>query len=226
MQEKKIDRRKKYIIVLDTETAGSIASPLFYDFGLAVVDKQGNVYETESFVNYDIFVGQPEKMQTCYFVEKLPQYEEELKSGVRKMSNTFGIRKRIYELLREYDIDTVCAHNMPFDYRAMNNTLAFVTKGRQKFYLPKDINYWDTMQMSRDVICPRKTYEDFCDRHGFRTKTGKVRATAEALYAYISGDPDFVEQHTGLEDVLIEKEILAYCISRKKAMTKEADIKK
>ena len=41
-----------------------------------------------------------------------------------------------------------------------------------------------------------------------------VKLTAEILYRYISGKQDFVEAHTGLEDVQIEKEIFAECWRR------------
>ena len=44
--------------------------------------------------------------------------------------------------------------------------------------------------------------------------------TAEALYKFILQDADFSESHTGLEDVLIEVEILRYCVNRHKKMNK------
>ena len=39
----KIDRRKNYYLMLDTETANTLDDPLVYDIGLAVVDKAGKV---------------------------------------------------------------------------------------------------------------------------------------------------------------------------------------
>ena len=51
-------------------------------------------------------------------------------------------------------------------------------------------------------------------------KTPQPRFTAEILYRFISGNKDFIENHTGLEDVMIEKEILAYCFRQHKAMRK------
>ena len=44
---------------------------------------------------------------------------------------------------------------------------------------------------------------------------GKPKFTAEVIYKFITGDVDFEERHTGLEDVKIEKEIFLYCLSRK-----------
>ena len=52
------------------------------------------------------------------------------------------------------------------------------------------------------------------------TKNGKVRLTAEILYRFIERQ-SFIESHTGLEDVLIEKEILAYCKRQHKKMRKK-----
>jgi hypothetical protein len=50
------------------------------------------------------------------------------------------------------------------------------------------------------------------------TANNQPRKTAEILYRYISGNIDFDESHTGLEDVLIEVQILAYCYRQHKAM--------
>jgi hypothetical protein len=46
--------------------------------------------------------------------------------------------------------------------------------------------------------------------------------TAEILYRYITGNLEFEESHTGLEDVDIERQILAYCFAKHKAMAKGA----
>ena len=51
--------------------------------------------------------------------------------------------------------------------------------------------------------------------------TPRPQLKAEVLYRYISGNNEFIESHTGLEDVLIEKEIFAYCVKQKKAMRRK-----
>jgi hypothetical protein len=51
-------------------------------------------------------------------------------------------------------------------------------------------------------------------------KKPQVRLTAEILYRYISGDRDFIESHTGLEDILIETALLAHCFRQHKKMEK------
>ena len=52
------------------------------------------------------------------------------------------------------------------------------------------------------------------------TANGRLRKTAEILWRFISGNNDFEESHTGLEDVLIEAEIMWYCFRQHKPMRK------
>lgn len=75
--------------------------------------------------------------------------------------------------------------------------------------------------MSRDVILKMPSYKKYADKHNLKTATGKLSATAENLYRFITKNPDFIESHTGLEDVLIEKEIFAYCMKQHKKMRKK-----
>ena len=72
--------------------------------------------------------------------------------------------------------------------------------------------------MAQDTVCKQKTYMRWCKEKGYVTKNGQVRATAEILFRYMIGDENFIESHTGLEDVLIEKEIFAWCMRQHKKM--------
>ena len=94
-----IDRRKNYGIMLDTETANTIqdgdkldmSNVLPYDFGWAVIDSKGNVYETYSFVNRDIFCYERDLMQSAYYADKIPRYIEDIKNGSRIMADLYEI---------------------------------------------------------------------------------------------------------------------------------------
>ena len=96
-----------------------------------------------------------------------------------------------------------------------------MTKSKSRFYLPYGIEIWDTLKMARQTICKQKSYVNWAYRNGYVTENGQVRATAEILYRYISGNYEFVESHTGLEDVLIEKEIFVHCLRQHKKMDKK-----
>lgn len=113
------------------------------------------------------------------------------------------------------------AHNARFDYRATATTQRYLTKSKYRFFLPYGIELWDTLKMARDTICKQTMYKEWARKNGYVTKNNQVKATAEILYRYISGNNDFIESHTGLEDVLIEKEIFAHCMRQHKPMRKE-----
>ena len=78
--------------------------------------------------------------------------------------------------------------------------------------------------MAHDTICKTKGYRSWCEENGFMTKHAKPRPQekAETIYRYLIGDENFVESHTGLEDVLIEKEIFAHCMRQHKPMRRLA----
>ena len=78
------------------------------------------------------------------------------------------------------------------------------------------------MKMAQDVVATMPTYKKFCFENGFVTKhkTPVPQVKAETVYRFITKDTDFIESHTGLEDVLIETEIIRYCFSRHKKMRK------
>lgn len=225
----RIDYRRNYIIVIDTETANTLDENgklvmnyvLPYDFGWSVIDTTGNVYEERSFVNSDIFYDEPELMQSAYYAEKIPMYEHDIDEGTRIVANTYEIRKALLNDIERYHIKALMAHNASFDYRAMNNIQRWTTKSKHRYFLPKDIEIWDTMKMARSVIHKMPTYRKFCEKHNLMTATGKLSTTAENLYRFITKNPDFVESHTGLEDVKIEKEIYLYCKRQHKPMVKK-----
>lgn len=218
MKAQKIDRRKSYFITFDTETANSLECPLMYDLGFAVHDKQGNIYETFSLVIADVYCNEKEIMQSAYYSRKLPQYEKDLKTGKRKLVSVETAKRILSETAKKYNIKAVIAHNARFDYRSTANTIRYITKSKNRDFLPYEVPLWDTLEMAKSVIKDKPTYKDFCEKNGYLTKNGQVRLTAEILYRFISKDENFIEKHQGLEDVLIEKEIFQYCMRQHKSM--------
>lgn len=217
-----IDKRKHYYLTIDTETANTLEDPMMYDLGGAIHDRNGNVEETFSFVIYDIFCADRQLFDTAYYAAKRPHYEEQIAAGQRKIVSIFTARRYVHDLCEKYNVKAIIAHNARFDYRSTNYTLRYVTKSASRYFLPYGIPLWDTLKMAQDTICKQKTYIKWCAENGYLKKNGTPRATAEILYRYITQDEFFEEDHTGLEDVLIEKEIFAKCMSQHKKMTKSA----
>lgn len=231
MNPTKIDRRKKYIIVIDTETCNGIMTEtgqldlscsIVYDFGLAVIDKKGNVYETYSFVIRESFFGMRDVMKTAYYAEKIPQYKTDIYNGSRQVVSFVEAKLVLRDMMEKYHTNVVCGHNMLFDYKALTTTQRYFTKSAYRYFFPYNTEFWDSLKMARSVMGQMPTYKRFCQENGYMTKHKKpqCRFTAEICYRYIINDTNFTECHTGLEDVLIEAKIVAYCIRQHKKMNK------
>ena len=214
------DRRKSYYLTIDTETANNLDNPIIFDIGGAVHDKKGNVLETFSFIIKEVFYEMPELMRECFYLAKIPQYNAQIYRGERKVVFLYEAKKHIDELCEKYHIKAIIAHNARFDYRATTTTQRYITKSKYRYFLPYGVEIWDTLKMAQDTICKQKSYIAWCVEHNYTKKNGAPRATAEILYRYITGNNDFSESHTGLEDVLIEKEIFAHCMKQHKKMRK------
>ena len=220
-----IDHRTHYLLQIDTEATNCVSegwsiskNALPYDIGFAVIDTHGNVYETFDYVNADVFYGEPELMESAYYADKIPQYEAEIEAGIRIVATSYEIRQVMLDAIARYGIKEVIAHNARFDCDTLNNAMRWQTKSKFRYWFPfESVEWWDSMKMARSVICKMPTYKTFCTEI---LGLNRVSASAENLYRFISGKHDFKEAHTGLEDVLIEAEIVAYCYRQHKPMEK------
>jgi hypothetical protein len=209
---------------VDTETCNSLvdenekldlSNSLVYDVGWAIVDKYGKPYKTRSYVVEEIFYDSV-LMDSAYYKEKIPQYLEDIEQGKRIVAPFNKIRMILLSDRKKWNCKAVFAHNAYFDYNALNVTARYLTGSKVRYFFPYKVDIWDTLRMSRNTIGKTEKYSKYCVENGYLTKhkTPQNRLTAEILYRYIKNDPHFVESHTGLEDVEIEKDIFAYCMKK------------
>lgn len=200
-------------IVLDTETTNGFDDPMVYDLGYAIVDGETfKVLETRSFVNADIFLNK-ELMADAFFADKIPQYWKDIKSGKRELKTFYNILKQFRQDYKFYNCVATCCHNARFDYVACQTSQRFITKSKYRWFFPFGNEMWCSLKMARQTFGKDEAYKQFCIENGFTLANGKTpRFTAEILYRYITNDVTFEESHTGLEDVLIEKEIVKACL--------------
>ena len=125
----KFDRRRKYYVVLDCETATlpyaknlpenvkkqvAIAKPLIYDLGWTIVDKKGNVYARENYLITEIF-SVPEIFNTAYYAEKRPLYIDKLNKGEIVLTDWRTASARLEFALSIGE--AVGAYNAMFDFK-------------------------------------------------------------------------------------------------------------
>lgn len=216
----KIDKRKKYYLVLDVETANTLEQPLVYDIGYSVVDKKGNIYFSKSNAITDLFFDEKkifknkELMESAYYSDKLDEYY----NGNWKFSPFLIVRKEILKVMKKFNINTVCAYNCAFDRNALNTTIRYLTKSKIKWFFPYGTEFNCIWNMACQVICTQKRYIEMAIENKWFTESGNMLTSAEKVWAYLSNNKDFEESHTGLEDVKIEIEIMARCLAQHKPM--------
>lgn len=215
-----MNKTKKYM-VLDVETANSVEDPFVYDIGFLICDRYGNIYEKKSFVVTDIYDGEKDLMTSCYYAKKLPRYEEGLRCGNFQRISFYSVRQLIKFYLEKYHVSAVCAYNARFDCGALNLTQRFLTCSKYRYFFPYGTQIYDVWNMACQMICKRKKYYDYCVEMKKISPKGNILTNAETVYGFITKDCEFSESHTGLEDVMIETQIMAYCFRQKKPMNKK-----
>ena len=153
-KERKLDKRRKYYLILDCETATlpyaakfggdekkaiSIAKPLIYDLGWTICDAKGKIYRKRSYLITEIF-SVPSVFNTAYYKEKRPQYLEKLKAG----SISLKTWKEATEILERdlLEVQAVGAYNAAFDFK---KAIPFTEKYIEALY-SSDFQRWEEVQ--------------------------------------------------------------------------------
>lgn len=200
-------------IVLDCETANTFDDPFVYDCDWVVINDNFEILAKRSFVVADVFIEEKDLMKSAYFADKIPQYFAEIADGERELRRFSTVRKALALDCKMFGVQAIMAHNARFDYKALQTTQRYLTKSKYRWFFPWGVEIWDTLKMAKQTFGQNENYKNFCVENGFTLANGKTpRFTAEILYRYITDNVKFEEEHTGLADVLIEKEIFRHCI--------------
>ena len=260
----KYDRRRKYYLILDCETATlphaidyigeqrkriSIAKPLIYDLGWQVVDRAGRVYAKKNYLISEIF-SVPSVFDTAYYKDKRPIYLEKLDKGEILLTDW---RTAVRELVEDMDaVEGVGAYNAMFDFK---KAIPFTELYINELYSP-DFHKWLDFQNSRcdgiaqgglkppansefdpeifrfrgksyplfdlwglscEHILNTDDYKSACLENGWATASGKYfSTTAENAFRFFTGQNEFDEAHTALNDAEIESLLFAEIAKRTK----------
>lgn len=211
---KKINLQKeKYLLFVDTETIGTLnvkESILPFEIGTKVYDLTTKKVVREKSYLVRKFFNNKYIMYSTFSATKYPEYFEKLENDKRyKTCSVADIMQDLTKVISRYNIKVMVAHNGNFDKTAIERLCNDF--GVENPFEKLDL--LDTMEMSR-VITFSQEYTDYCltnkdilnsmKESCFITNGGRVRTTAQAIYSYITNNPNFQEAHTGLEDINIE----------------------
>lgn len=183
-----MDRRKRYICIIDCETVGRPFHNKAREIGALIVDKKGTIYDSYEW-NVEGIVSSRNSKNLASFPAN-------------------AIQEKMKEALERYGCKTLAGYNTRYDQVALQNIgVEFPTA-----------EWWDIHRMAKSVIVPRKTYQRFCEKHGYLTKCGQPKSTAEVVGRYLKQNVGYVQNHSGLPDCELENLIMAACIRQHKKM--------
>ena len=156
----KFDRRRKYYLVLDCETATlpyagnlpaevkkkvAIAKPLIYDLGWKIIDKKGRIYSRKNFLISETF-SVPSIFDTAYYASKRPLYIEKLNLGEITLTDW---KTASAELVADMEhVEAVGAYNSMFDFK---KAIPFTELYINQLYSP---NFHDWLN-NQNQICEK-----------------------------------------------------------------------
>lgn len=250
----KYDKRRRYYLVLDCETATlpyahnfsgkarqdiAIAKPLIYDLGWQVIDRQGRVYDRKNFLITEIF-SVPAVFNTAYYASKRPLYLEKLRKGEIVLTDWNTAATELVKAMQ--NCTAVGAYNSMFDFKkAIPFTETYITKlysedfyqweqfqnkccdalarghkpqnrdfdGENFNFRGVDYPLFDIWGLSCEHILNCDEYKKMCVDNNWFTASGQYfKTSAETAFRFFSGDSDFDEAHTALDDAIIESALL------------------
>ena len=209
------------ILIFDTETT-SLDKPFCYDIGYNIV----NVESGESLLQRSFVIEQVwhnlALFSSSYYADKRPLYISEMKAKRTKMSKFGYIMRTLQADIKNFEIEFAYAYNSNFDERVFEFNCDWY-----KVSNPFDnIPIIDIRPFAFNYICNKDIYKDFCEYNNRFTESQNYSTTAETVYQYITMDENFIESHTGLQDALIETDILLLCYKLGADITKKEKCKK
>ena len=198
-----------YAIVFDTETT-DISKCFCYDLGYLIFDTEtGEIIVKKHFVIEQIWHNL-ELFQTAYYAEKRPLYIPLMRSRKAIMDKWGYVMQEMIRDIKRFDITDAYAYNASFDDGVFTfNCDWFKTQN------PLDtLNIHDIWGFASEAITQTEEYKLFCEKYGRFTESGNQSGKAEAVYQFITDNPNFEEAHIGLFDSEIEFEILKHCVTK------------
>lgn len=215
--------KKKYGILLDTETIMHESKTLVYDLAWMVIDNQGNILSRHNYIVDEVFNNFP-AMFDSHFVtyDKYQTYQAMIQDRQVKFWNAYNIFRRLARTIVDCDISFITAYNLGFDLRALKETAQYFGAINPLETRADSLTFLDLWKLSQSHIATRP-YQKHCQVHDWLTEKRKQpKTTAETIYRWIAKDDNFIESHTALADCEIEVIIYRKCKQKKKRIPENA----
>lgn len=198
------------ILVLDTETVSETeqfgGENYIFDLGYvvwdtekrAVIEKHQKLIK-EVYNNPDLmknYVFGQDRLKEAYLDKDIPQ---------ETCAEAF---KELAEVIKQNNIEKIAAYNNRFDIDSIATT---IRKYGSDFNLNK-VQWLDLYHMACQALAGNESYVSFCLEHERVSAKGNINSNAESVFAFITNKGDYVEEHTALEDAIIEAQICQWIL--------------
>ena len=202
--------KKEKFIVFDVE---GFAGCCPYNVGYIIADRHGKIYKKHSFalpenIKVNISASAKTDEKTITFTARnieeilLDFSKPKRKRKYKAVANNYFINFILKEIER-YKIKKMYAFNVRFDKSSFKKLFA------ENFeMLENTVEFIDIAPIIFNAKLKTKKYCNFCIDNKYFTEKGYISTKAETIYRYITNNTAFIEEHTGLNDTLIEYEIL------------------
>lgn len=210
-QEVVINKRKKYLMLLDVETIG-VADKSCYDISYVIVDMQGNIQKIRAFCVRELFT-QTRVMREAYYWNKFGKYLELINEGIYEIEDLNTIIQTMNDDIKNFNVKILTAYNSLFDVGSIFHTIQKYNGISFDYNKVKHECLWE---QATNTLMNKKDYRKFAKENDLKTASGKYwSSTAESCYKYLTKNLELNEEHIGLYDVIFhELEILKTCNSK------------
>lgn len=195
------------ILVFDTETT-NLEKPFCYNIGYVIYDTEAKqIVAKREYVVEQVWHNSM-LFTTAYYADKRELYIGRMRARLALLDKWGYICQRMYRDIVEFEITDGYAYNSKFDEGVFEFNCEWF-----KTINPLDsIAVHDIRGYVMEKIAFTEAYQRFCDEYEMYSESGNYSTTAETVYKYISGNTEFIEEHTALADSEIECETLVHCV--------------
>jgi len=203
--------KKNIYCVFDTETIG-LDKKWIYDLGLVIIGKTGQPLYRKRWIIREV-MNIPNIEEIAYYGRKIRKFYK----NAQTVKFAFA-REQFRQIMKYFEVNCITAYNLQFDMSALKETIKYTEIGGK--FLNYPVDYFDLWNASCNSIFQQRLFKDIAIQENWLTENGNFRTSAEIAYRYITGNYNFIESHTALEDADIEATILQEICRQKKGYQK------
>jgi hypothetical protein len=209
-----IYNKKTRFLVIDIETAR--------DYNKTIFDISFGVWsQAEGKIGSIGYIVEENRNVIPWYADRLDRYAFYVDNGLYQIKPLEKIMQVMAGIIEKYDIQYGTAYNSGFDFPNIRKACQ-----RAGINCPLDsLVEFDLLFGACETIGQQKTYRKFVDSNELFTAKGNRSSGAETMYRYLTLDPMFEEEHTGLADIEIEIQILDRVLRQKKKLSMQIGTK-